>query len=502
MTATKYQHELGLEEMRRKLMAANVMPDDFSDSGNEHTFILNVGDSLRFCDALGWLHWTGNVWKPDKHAAFQTAMDFTELMRQDAISVYSNALYRAADAEVKYRDSGDERDKRELENAKREVDVARQYLAHAQKSRNGNRIAAMLELASHDRAIIKDVSEFDAHWDLLNRPDGFTDLKTGETFYNTEQFDSKHKYFTKQTAVKASSHGKEIWERFVDTVTCGDKDLAVYLQAICGAALFGRVFEEGVFFCIGSGRNAKSTFWNVVQAVSGDYAGGLDVDILLTGNQNKKAEIATLRGKRLIVCGELEEGRRLSISTLKRLASTDAIRGEEKYKAPFDFVPSHTLVIFSNHLPKVRSSDDGSWRRLHVVPFNARIGTETAIPNYADWLVEHAGEAALRWCIAGAVQFAQNGYKLPPEPEAVRRATGDYRQREDWLARFIAKMCVIEDNAQERLTDLYGVYRDWIEAEGEDRVKKRVFSDRLADAGFRRTERSRVVMFHGIRLDY
>ena len=48
-------------------------------------------------------------------------------------------------------------------------------------------------------------------------------------------------------------------------------------------------------------------------------------------------EIAELKGKRLIIAAELEEGMRLSTSILKQLCSTDQIRGEKKFKDPFDF---------------------------------------------------------------------------------------------------------------------------------------------------------------------
>ena len=45
----------------------------------------------------------------------------------------------------------------------------------------------------------------------------------------------------------------------------------------------------------------------------------------------------------------------------------------KKYKDPFSFVPSHTLVLYTNHLPKVGAIDAGTWRRLIVIPFNAKI---------------------------------------------------------------------------------------------------------------------------------
>ena len=81
-------------------------------------------------------------------------------------------------------------------------------------------------------------------------------------------------------------------------------------------------------------------------------------------------------GKRLILSSESEEGQRLSASIVKRLASTDRIRARELYKEEFDFEPTHTLVMFTNHLPKISGIDHGIWRRIHAIPFDARFDGE------------------------------------------------------------------------------------------------------------------------------
>ena len=64
---------------------------------------------------------------------------------------------------------------------------------------------------------------------------------------------------------------------------------------------------------------------------------------------------------------------RFNTSNIKQLCSTDEIYAEKKYKEPFKFKPSHTLVLYTNHLPKVGAIDEGTWRRLIVIPFNAKI---------------------------------------------------------------------------------------------------------------------------------
>ena len=146
------------------------------------------------------------------------------------------------------------------------------------------------------------------------------------------------------------------------------------MQQIVGMAAVGRVYMESLVIAYGEGRNGKSTFWNTIARVLGTYSGNMSADTLTVGcKRNVKPELAEAKGKRLIIAAELEEGMRLNTSVVKQMCSTDEIFAEKKYKDPFSFTPSHTLVLYTNHLPRVGANDPGTWRRLIVIPFHARI---------------------------------------------------------------------------------------------------------------------------------
>lgn len=95
-------------------------------------------------------------------------------------------------------------------------------------------------------------------------------------------------------------------------------------------------------------------------------------------------------------------------SIVKQLCSTDEVTAEKKYKDPFKYVPTHTLVLYTNHLPRVGANDDGIWRRLIVIPFNAKITGDSDRKNYADFLYENAGGDVLSWIIEGAEKAIKN----------------------------------------------------------------------------------------------
>ena len=114
----------------------------------------------------------------------------------------------------------------------------------------------------------------------------------------------------------------------------------------------------------------------------------------------------------------------LNTAIIKQLCSTDEIYAEKKYKSPFSFVPSHTLVLYTNHLPKVGANDPGTWRRLFLIPFNAVIEGKNDIKNYSDYLYRNAGGAILTWMIEGARKIIKEGFELTP-PLCVRNAIND-----------------------------------------------------------------------------
>ena len=95
-------------------------------------------------------------------------------------------------------------------------------------------------------------------------------------------------------------------------------------------------------------------------------------------------------------------------------------------------MPTHTMVLYTNHLPKVGASDDGTWRRLIVIPFGAKIQGKTDIKNYTDYLVENASPYIMTWVIEGAKKAIDSGFKLHP-PKCVQDAINAYREGNDWL---------------------------------------------------------------------
>ena len=356
---------------------------------------------------------------------------------------------------------------------------------------------------------------------LLNTPQGSVRLVDG--IEGMQEHDWKD-FCTKVTAVEPGDKGKVLWEDALHKTFLGDQELIDYVQEVVGLSAIGKVYMEAMIIAYGEGRNGKSTFWNgkvymeamiiaygegrngkstfwnTIARVLGGYAGNVSADTLTVGcRRNVKPEMAELKGVRLALAKELEEGMRLNTSVVKQLTSTDDIYGEKKFCKPASFTPSHTLVLYTNHLPKVGATDAGTWRRLIVIPFNAVFEGKSDVKNYADFLFEHAGPAVLSWIIDGARRIIDKDFHLT-NPKVVQDAIDAYRSQNDWMGEFLEDCCEIDPTYREKSGELYQEYRAYCQRMGEYARSTADFYGALAQRDFERHRTKTGVLVLGLRI--
>ena len=468
--------------------AQSVKPADYSDAGNAEVFSREYSSHLAFVDSMGWLYWNGKKWERNEHKALLLAVEFSARLRMEAMEEYKAALHAEAVAKANNPDGGEE-----VKKAMEATKQAKAFLSHANITRRAARIKAILELSKPNLYVPG--SAMDANPVELNTSDGIVDLRTGERKCHRQSA-----YCTMITDETADADGAtEAWQNFLDVITCDNIELKDFLQMIIGMALFGKVYHEGIVFAVGDGRNGKSTFFNAVGAVLGDYTGYINIDVITTRGSNDKASLATLRGKRMVIAGELEENRYLSAATVKKLASTDPFQVEEKYKQPEIVKPSHTLFLFTNHLPRVKSTDLGTWRRILNVPFNAVIEPIQSVQNFGDILAKRASGAILTWALEGARRFAENEFHLNI-PQCVKDATEEYRQREHWLKNFIEECCEVGPNFRVQARTLYAEYKTWAENAREYVRSEKDFAAEMDRLGYHYVLPKRQKHYIGLKL--
>jgi P4 family phage/plasmid primase-like protien len=373
--------------------------------------------------------------------------------------------------------------------------TAKAYRDFAIRRRDSKNITATLK-ESHPMLEISP-RDLDADCFLLCTPEATYDLRKGMAGAREHSADD---FITKITSVSPSSKGEKLWLDCLDLIFQKNQQLINYVQMICGLAAIGKVYVEALIIAYGDGRNGKSTFWNSVSRVLGLYSGNISADTLTVGcRRNIKPEMAEVKGKRLLIAAEMQEGARLNDSTIKQLCSTDDVFAEKKYKDPFSFKPCHTLVLYTNHLPRVSASDDGIWRRLIVIPFHAKITGKDDIKNYGEYLYENAGENILAWIIEGAKKVIALGYQIPV-PDCVAKAINEYRSQNDWFGHFLEDKCEAGPSFKESSAALYQAYRNYSLDCNEYVRSTADFYFALEKAGFERLTLNRKRYFKGLRI--
>ncbi len=471
--------EYTLQGLQRGAAADNTLrPSDYSNLAQARIFAYqNIGQVL-YNSGLGWLCWNGAKFSADEaavHRRFHVLTDSQMMLARDEVKAAAAAGLESS-------------------SAKSKQDAAKAFARFIISQRSGAAIRATLGEAQH-LCTVK-VEDLDKDPFLLNCPNCSIDLRTGSVAPNNPA-----NQCTKVCAVDPNDKGEALWLDFVDRFTCGDKALADYLQRVAGAAAVGHVYQEALIVAYGNGGNGKSTFFNVLARVLGDYSGTLSADALTANpNRNKLPELAELRGKRLVLAAELEEGVRLDVSMLKRLCSTDPVHAEPKYKQPFTFMPSHTAVLFTNFLPKVGSSDSGTWSRLIVVPCRASFrNTSSEVKDYAGHLFDQAGGAVLSWIIEGAKKFIGDDYKLTPPP-CVREAVEKYRAENDWLAHFLEECCDVGPSFNAAAGELAATYREWCKRTGEFPRRNDELKAALEERGIQWKKTMHGAVYKGLQL--
>ena len=480
---------------------SSYIPTDFSDVGQAEVLAKYFQNELRYSPATHFIRYRGHYWQETEPGAQAVAHELTRRQLKEAeIKIFNTnkvlkdkgidaTIAGLSSKKIEATLSGDDL------KAYEEYNDALKYHAFAIKRRDSKNITATLKEA---RPMIEiETSRLNSDAFLLNTPMATYDLRKGMA--GAREHDPED-FITKITAVSPSEKGKQIWLDSLDAIFKKDKELIEYVQMICGLAAIGKVFVEAMIIAYGEGGNGKSTFWNSIFRVLGLYSGKISADTLTVGcKRNVKPEMAEMNGRRLLIASESQEGARLNDSIVKQLCSTDEVFAEKKYKDPFYFTPCHTLVLYTNHLPRVSGSDDGIWRRLIVIPFTNKFTGTSDVKNYADYLYDNAGEYILTWIIEGAKKVIDKGYKVKV-PKCVDDAIKEYREQNNWFQHFIDDCCEVGKDLKESSSDLYKAYCNYCNETNEFKRGTIDFYNSLEVNGFKKEIIKRKKYIKGLRL--
>ena len=341
------------------------------------------------------------------------------------------------------------------------------------------RIIAMVKLAVSERGMAVTDRELDADPYLLGVQNGVVDLRTGHRLFNKPEM-LITRYCNAAHDAKANCAQ---WITFLDQIFQGDSETVESVQRLLGCTLLGLAGEEILVICYGHGSNGKSVFSNVVHRIMGGYSITAPASLLASRKANDcspRNDIASLAGARYVSINEMQAGDRLDEQVVKSLAGREPISARFLHQEFFEFIPSFTPWLRTNHKPIVTGEDDGIWRRLALLKFGRTFSDGEKNPNLENQLLAES-DGILLWMIEGARKYLLHGeIRLSPRMKA---EWATYRRESDLLGEFLADKTVAEVNAEVNQLNLYHAYQLWCSESGVRSLSKKSFTQRLAERG-------------------
>lgn len=451
------------------------MPFSDDDAGNRDRFVAKNKDKCKYITEIkSWVIWDGTRWRKCDISEIHKLADET------AKSIYIEA-----------RDCENSEGKSRLSN-------------WACKSHYKSKLENMISMASRWPEMTASVNDFDTDPDLINCLNGVVHLPTGEiTGHNPSQ---RHLKICK---VEYRPYEKcKIFDQFLNEIFLKDKNLLSWVQKALGYQLTGQVTEQVFFSAYGTGANGKSTLYETIISILGDYAGTMDFDVLLAGDKSNvrtMEAVGNLQGKRMVIASEVDSSKRLSESLIKKLTGGDTLRGSSLYGGSYEFFPQHKINLLANHMPYTKDASYGMKRRVKIIPFKRKF----SLPERDSLLskkLEAEAQGIFAWLVRGAGRWYKevanaNGKPALKSCSAVEEATENYLWENDTFRTFLIDCTSDEPSAQVSSSDLYAAYEAWssINVEGY-KLSRSLFAARLQERGYDKKRTSQAVFYLGLSL--
>lgn len=381
--------------------------DDLTDRTVGKFFADNFSNKVIWCKEMGgWILYNGKSWKPDGN---------------DTIGRFA---FECVD---KFRDLLIEKKK-----------TGTVFTKFVKSLNNASGYKAFLECSKP--YIGRSILEFDKDDFKFTCANGIYCLN-GNKFNNFNSSD----LITKISPVEYDINAKcELWEKFLDEIFLGDKEVIDYIQRVVGYSMTSDVRDQAMFILYGVGRNGKSKFLDTLSYIMGDYSTTAPSSTFIRKvNNGIPNDVAMLKGARMITASETSHNVDLDEELVKKLTGDEKITARFLNREFFEFKPTGKIFLATNHKPNIRGTNTGIWRRIHFIPFDLKLTEEQQDKELGDKLKLEAS-GILNWMIEGYNKWRKVGLV---KPKKIIEATENYRSEEDDIGQFIKDNCIL-DNAK------------------------------------------------------
>jgi P4 family phage/plasmid primase-like protien len=249
-------------------------------------------------------------------------------------------------------------------------------------------------------------------------------------------------------------------------------ELNRYMWEHLASVLFGKNINQTFNIYNGGGSNGKSKLVDLMSLALGDYKGVCPVSLLTErrgGVGSLSGEVAALKGIRYAVAQEPSKGAKLNDGMMKEMTGEDTMMANPKYKDPIEFVPQFSLVVCTNTLFEIKSSDDGTWRRIRLCEFLSKFKYDACPSEEEPYQYEidpTIGEKFEEWkevFMSMLIDIAFQTEGKATDCEMVLAASNEYRKGQDYLMEFKVDKIEKSDDPESRIkkTEVFAEFKIW-----------------------------------------
>lgn len=445
-----------------------------TEVGNSYRFIARFGQDVRFNPKLGWLYYNGQFWERNAGVRVEElAKRTTELLEEEL-----HFIPVPVD-----------------ENGKPDLSRFKLFQSHIKASQRKSSVAGLMNLARTSPELLIDESQLDWNPDLLGVENGIVDLRTGQLRPHSRE----DLITTCSNVCMIEGEDCPTFRAFLKRVL-PSKEVREYVRRVFGYCLSGHTSEQAFFLFIGSGANGKSTLIWVLQSLLAGYSVHIDSGVFMHRrdryNATSQSALASLPGKRLVTTSEIDMFDTLNESLIKDITGGDKIMARGMYQDSFSFQPRCKVLLQGNHLPTIRGTDYGIWRRCKPVPFEVSIPPEEQDGELKAKL-ESELPGILNWALAGYRDWSDNGLA---QPESIVNLLQEYREEEDLIGQFLTERTVEDPEGRASADALYQAFREWSVARGESFIQRQTLFGRKIGERHKKTKTGGKNVYLGITL--
>lgn len=349
-----------------------------------------------------------------------------------------------------------------------------------------NRVIAYMEYGSPDKKfkeirntilLSADIKPKTVNKNLIPVKNGIYNLKTK----TLEEFNPEY-IFTSTINTKYNPDIVEPnidgWKpsEWLDSLACGDEEIRLLLLQVIADAVNGNYSRKKAIWLYGNGSNGKGTF----QALLMNIIGRENIATLKVNQFSDRFALSQLVGKTAVIGDDVNAGIYIDDSSdFNSVVTNDSVKIEYKHENPYSTVLYCTVIQSTNGMPTIRNKTDGTYRRLLIVPFEAKFKGDGDNWKIKDEYIKK--EEVREWFLYQALQL---DFEKFIEPHRSRELLEQYKQDNDPVAEF--KAMIFDELVASGMTriptsTLYELFNRFCEEQNYKRWSQKTFNKQLKE---------------------